>query len=59
MIWGCITSDGPCNLTKIEVRLDSDQILSDKSLKTSPYIDLDSTMVVLQQDNDPKQISKN
>jgi len=61
MAWGCITSEGPGFLTKIDVKLDSGlycNILNDEFLQTCAYFDLDSTKVIFQQDNDPKHTSK-
>ena len=61
MVWGCITSEGPGYLTRIDVNMTSNvycEILNDELRKSIDYYDLDESKLHFQHDNDPKHTSK-
>ena len=61
MVWGCMTTQGPGYLCKIDGRMDAElytSILKDELLKTVEFYNLDREEVIFQQDNDPKHTSK-
>lgn len=60
MVWGCITSKGVGQLTKIIGGLDADlycEILTDELQGTLNYYDFEKSDIIFQQDNDPKHMS--
>jgi len=61
MVWGCMTTQGPGYLCKIDGRMDAElytSILQDELLDTVEFYGLDREEVIFQQDNDPKHTSK-
>lgn len=57
MLWGCMTSEGPGFLAKIDNGLDGDLyrgILKDELKRTIAWYEFDEERVYFQQDNDPK-----
>lgn len=57
MVWGCITSKGVGQLTKINGTLDADlycDILNDELQNTLDFYGLKKSEIIFQQDNDPK-----
>ena len=61
MVWACITAQGPGYLCRIDGKMAADgykSILRERFLDTLAYYGLKRSDVVLQQDNDPKHVSK-
>ena len=61
MIWGCMTSEGPGFMCKIEGTMDQHlykSILEGELIQTIDWYGMDPTKVIFQQDNDPKHRSK-
>jgi transposase len=61
MVWGCMTTQGPGYLCKIDGRMDAElytSILQDELLDTVEFYRLDREEVIFQQDNHPKHTSK-
>ena len=61
MVWGCMTTQGPGYLYKIDGRMDAElytSILQDELLDTVEFYGLDREEVIFQQDNHPKYTSK-
>ena len=61
MIWACITSEGPGYLCRIDGKMTADgykSILRQHFLNTLAFYKLRRSDVILQQDNDPKHVSR-
>jgi transposase len=61
MIWGCMTSEGPGFMCKMEGTMDQHlyrSILEGELVQTINWYEFDSTKVIFQQDNDPKHRSR-
>jgi transposase len=61
MVWACITSEGPGYLCRIFNKMDASgyrSILQEHFLNTLQYYGLRRSDIILQQDNDPKHVSK-
>jgi len=61
MVWGCMTTQGPGYLCKIDGRMHPElytSILQDEFLDTVGFYGLDKEELIFQQDNNPKHTSK-
>ena len=61
MIWGCMVSEGPGFLAKIDGGLDAElycRILSEELQNTIDWYSMDRNKIIFQHDNDPKHTAK-